>query len=59
MTKPIEKLVTDLAALAAQHPDASLSIQLDNGRPHTLDPEVEPYFHQGRIIVPIVEDDTF
>lgn len=56
MPSKLEKLIADLSVLAAEHPDALVSFQLPDGTPHVVDPEMEPYFYHGAIVLPIVED---
>ena len=56
MQTALEKLIADLSVLAVENPDAPVSFQLSDGTPHVVDPEIEPYFYRGAIVLPIVED---
>lgn len=56
MPSTLEKLIADLSVLAAGELEAHRRFQLTGGTPHVVDPEAEPYFYRGAIVLPIVED---
>lgn len=51
-----EDFLAQLRDLMAANPGAPVSFQTEDGTGYQLDQDIEPYEHQGIIVIPITED---
>lgn len=54
-SRPIDELIAALSRLVIENPGAPISLQLPDGTAFEVDMEIDPYAHDGVIVVPVAE----